>query len=186
MRRSRWVVVFGLALVAVAGFLLWSSTVGGASTLRNAVREPEATEAVQTLEAGLRAAAETDRLVFLHSSAPWCGWCGRLEAWLERDDIVPILSRDFVVVKIDVEETEGGQALMDLYTDGYKGVPVLVILDPDGAVLADSFTPDGRNIGSPQADWEIEHWNTMMRETARRITDADLEYMARTWAEDRG
>ncbi len=138
------------------------------------------------LEAGLQEAAATDRLVFLHSGAPWCGWCRRLEAWLERDDIAPIFSKDFVDVKVDVEEMSDGEALMDGYAPGYRGVPFLVILDADGRVLADSFAPNGRNIGSPIQEWEIEYWNQMMRQTARRITGDEIEYMARTLAEDRG
>jgi thiol-disulfide isomerase/thioredoxin len=143
-------------------------------------------KAAEVLAAGLQEAAATDRLVFLHSGAPWCGWCKRLERWLEREDIAPVFTRDFVAVKIDVDEMEGGKELMDRYTGGYRGVPFLVILGADGTVLADSFTPDRRNIGSPRAEWEIEHWNVMMRATVRRITDEEIAYMARTWAEDGG
>jgi thiol-disulfide isomerase/thioredoxin len=146
---------------------------------------PAVTEAQAALTAGLAEARRTDRLVFLHSGAAWCGWCKRLEVWLEREDIAPIFSRDFVAVKIDVEEMSGGQELMDSYTGGYDGLPWLAILDPDGTVIVNSIAPNGRNIGSPQAEWEIEHWNTMMRTAAKRITEDEIQYMAQTWAEDR-
>ncbi len=34
-------------------------------------------EAQQALNQALSQAEQTDRLVFLHSGAPWCGWCSR-------------------------------------------------------------------------------------------------------------
>jgi len=142
-------------------------------------------DADEVLATALAEAESTDRMVFLHSGAEWCGWCKRLERWLEREDIAPIFSKDFVEVKIDVEAMEGGQELMDSYTDGPAGLPWLAILEPDGTVVVNSYAADGRNIGSPQAEWEIEHWNTMMRTAAVRITEEEIQYMAKTWAEDR-
>lgn len=47
-------------------------------------------DAQAVLAAGLAEAAETDRLVFLHAGAEWCGWCKRLEAWMVREDVAPI------------------------------------------------------------------------------------------------
>ena len=142
-------------------------------------------DANEVLATALAEAERTDRQVFLHSGADWCGWCKRLEGWLVRDDIAPIFSKDFVEVKIDVEAMEGGQELMDSYTDGPAGLPWLAILQPDGTVVVNSYAPNGKNIGSPQAEWEIEHWNTMMRTAAVRITEEEIQYMAKTWAEDR-
>ena len=142
-------------------------------------------EAGKVLLAGLAEAEETDRLVFLHSGAPWCGWCKRLEAWLVREDIDAIFSKDFVAVKIDVDLMEGGEALIHSYNDGYGGVPWLAILNPDGSVVITSDHPEKGNIGSPRAEWEIEHWGTMMRTAARRITEEEIQLMALTLAEDR-
>lgn len=157
----------------------------GGPTSEGSAEVADQVEARRVLDAGLAEAAATARLVFLHSGAPWCSWCKRLELWLQREDIVPIFFKDFVDVKIDVEEMDGGWALMDGYADGYRGVPWLAILRPDGSVVVDSFAPNGRNIGSPRAEWEIEHWNTMMRAAAQRISEDEIEYMAETWAEDR-
>ena len=157
-----------------------------------AFAEPPTTTFVETqetareiLDEALAEAERTDRLVFLHSGAPWCGWCKRLERWLERDDITPIFLKDFVPVKVDVQEMIGGQQLMDSYTEGSAGLPWLAILNPDGSVVVNSIAPNGRNIGSPIDEWEIDHWNTMMRSAAKRITEEEILYMAETWAEDR-
>ena len=119
-----------LNLVLSSAFLLLTTACAQAEP--NADFEPaleeqasgEMVDAQAVLAAGLAKAAETDRLVFLHSGAEWCGWCKRMEAWMVREDIAPIFFKDFVDVKI----------------------------------------------GSPQAEWEIEYWNTMIRTVAKRIT----------------
>ena len=146
----------------------------------------EMPDAQAFLTAGLAQAAKTDRLVFLHSGAEWCDRCKRLEAWLVRKDIAPIFSKDFVDVRI-MEEMAGGPELINAYIgDRQGGFPWMAILDPDGNIIVTSNAPDGRNIGSPQAVWEIEHWNTMMRKAAKRITEEEIQYMGVTLAEGRG
>ena len=61
----------------------------------------------------------------------------------------------------------------------------MVILRPDLTKVMDSIDPERGNIGSPINEWEIEHWNTMMRASAQRITEDEILYMAETLAEDR-
>jgi hypothetical protein len=75
---------------------------------------------------------------------------------------------------------------MELLGGKDQGFPWLVILEADGSSIIDSTDPErGRNIGSPQAEWEIEHWNAMMRASAQRITEEEIQYMGETLAEDR-
>jgi hypothetical protein len=101
-----------------------------------------------------------------------------------REDIAPIFTKDFVDVKVD-EAMEGFAEVVDSLGGSGSGFPYLVILRPDGSAIIDSRDPERGNIGSPQADWEIEHWNTMMRASTQRITEDEIEYMGKTWAEDR-
>lgn len=102
-----------------------------------------------------------------------------------REDIAPIFDKDFVHVKI-AQEMEGFEAVIDAQGGGGSGFPWMVILRPDLTMVMDSKDPErGRNIGSPQADWEIEHWNVMMRASAQRITEEEIIYMGETLAEDR-
>ena len=102
-----------------------------------------------------------------------------------RESIAPIMNRYFVDVKIDVDRNIGGKALMDRFNGGYGGVPWLAMLAPDGTVIVDSVAPNGRNIGSPQAEWEIDHFRTMLRKAAPSITDEEVEVLAASLAEDR-
>lgn len=183
----------GLNLVLASAFLFLAAAC--AQEEPNADSEPALEEqapgdmmdAQAVLAAGLAEAAETDRLVFLHSGAEWCGWCKRLEAWMVREDIAPIFFKDFVDVKIDIDEMAGGGELIDSFKgEAAGGTPWMAFLNPDGTVVVTSNAPDGRNIGSPQAEWEIEYWNTMIRTAAKRITEEEIQYMGVTLAEDRG
>ncbi len=102
-----------------------------------------------------------------------------------REDIEPIFTKDFVEVKID-EAMGGFEELIDFLGGGGSGFPWLVVLRPDGGAVIDSRDPERGNIGSPITEWEIEHWNVMMRASVKRITEAEIEYMGETLAEDRG
>ena len=88
-------------------------------------------------------------------------------------------------MKIDVEELAGGRELINSLAGKNAGFPWLAILRADGTVVITSDDPDRGNIGSPRAKWEIEHWNVMMRVSVSRITEEEIQHMARTWAEDR-
>ena len=101
-----------------------------------------------------------------------------------REDISPIFTKDFVDVRID-EAMGGFEELMEILGGKGSGFPWLVILRPDGSTVIDSRDPERGNIGSPIAEWEIEYWNVMMRASVQRITEEEIEYMARTLAEDR-
>lgn len=102
-----------------------------------------------------------------------------------REDIAPIFDKDFVHVKI-AQEMEGFDELIEAQGGGSAGFPWMVILRPDLVPVIDSTDPErGRNIGSPQAEWEIDHWNAMMRASAKLITEEEIIYMGETLAEDR-
>ena len=92
-------------------------------------------------------------------------------------EIEQILGKDFVPVKIDMDRMLGAEAIGEKYVNSYGGVPWIVFLDADGELLADSFNEEGKNIGSPYADWEIEYFGVMMRQVARNISEAEIEAM---------
>ena len=101
-----------------------------------------------------------------------------------RDDIAPIFTKDFVSVRI-AQEMEGFKELVESLGGAGSGFPWLVILRPDRSIVIDSNAPRGGNIGSPIAEWEVDYWNVMMRASVKRITEDEIEYMAKTLAEDR-
>lgn len=143
--------------------------------------------AATVLEKGLAAAKRQEKRVFLHFGAPWCPWCHRLDDWMDRPDVAPLLAKDFVSVKIDTERNPGGQAMLDRYAGGEKksgGIPWYVILDGDGRRIADSFAkPGDENIGFPAADEEIAAFGVMLGKAATSMTAEDLDKLLATLRE---
>ncbi len=128
----------------------------------------------------LAAAARDGRQVLLHFGAPWCGWCHKLEAWMELPSVAPLLARQFVDCKIDVDRTQGGQELLAELSAGKSGgIPWFAFLDAEGRVLATSTGPEG-NTGFPAAPAEIAHFRGMLEQAAPRLQPQDVETLVRS------
>lgn len=124
-----------------------------------------------------RAKAENKR-VFLHFGAPWCGWCHKLEGWMERPEVAPLLAKQFVDLKIDTDRMTGGAEMLKAARKaaGLKeegGIPWFVLYDADGKPLANSEGPKG-NVGYPYQDDEIEFFVTMLEAARTNLADADI------------
>jgi thiol-disulfide isomerase/thioredoxin len=127
-------------------------------------------------QAALEEARREDKLVLLYASAPWCGWCHRLADLLAELD--PLLSRDYVPLKVDTERMQGGADLVArLRPQDSQGIPWMAIAKPDGRVLITSDGPNG-NIGRPASPEEAAHFMAMLGATERRLSEEDLAQIA--------
>lgn len=129
----------------------------------------------------VRAKAEGKR-VFLHFGAPWCGWCHRLEDWMDRPDVHELLSKEFVDLKIDTDRTVGGQAMLERMRGSKEGgIPWFVTLDADGKPLANSGDAK-TNIGFPAAPDEIERFRALLVKSCTKLTPDEITKVIETLA----
>jgi thioredoxin-related protein len=134
----------------------------------------------KVLQAGLEQAAKTDRLVFLHFGAPWCGWCHRLEDWMALPDVTATLGKEFVDVKIDIDRMDGGKEVLQRYNKtGKGGIPWFAFVDRQGKVLATSDGPKG-NIGFPYEEHEIVYFVKMLETTRQHLSPQDIERLEKS------
>jgi thiol-disulfide isomerase/thioredoxin len=147
----------------------------------------ETPSAEQVLAAAKVKAAAEQKTIFVHFGASWCGWCRRLDAFLDRADIKPVFEKYFVTAKLVVQENEKNKALENPGADallakwgGPAGLPYSVFLDANGALIVNSkrpsaLQPDGENIGYPSEPGEVDWFIEMMRKAAPKMSPDDLK-----------
>ena len=123
--------------------------------------------ASKVFEEGLAKASTEDKRVFLHFGAPWVRLVPQLDAFLARDDIAPILGREFVDVKLDLDRMTGADEILKRYNPVRReGFPGSCSSMPRGTAIVTSDGPKG-NIGYPATPEGIEHFIAMLKKAAR-------------------
>src|SRR5438045_6073586 len=99
----------------------------------------------EVLAAAKEKAAAEHRAIFVHFGASWCGWCKRLDAFLEQPDIKPVFEKYFVPVKLVVQESDKNKDLENPGADallkklgGPDGLPYSAFLDAQGVLIVNS------------------------------------------------
>jgi thiol-disulfide isomerase/thioredoxin len=137
-------------------------------------------DAERMLSAALERAKAGRKRVFLIMSASWCGPCRMLARFLAAHKAE--LEHHYVFVKLDVSRDEHADSLRARYEKGeHNGVPWYVILDDDGKPLVTSNTEaikeeyGGTNVGFPSSKAGIDHFVSMLKQTAPGLSAEALE-----------
>lgn len=145
------------------------------------------------LESAGAAAAAQHKSIFLIFHASWCGWCKKLDQFLETPEIKPVIDKYFVVAHLTVQEQGARKSLNNPEGDevmahaGGKdaGLPFFAFLDEKGETIANSIRPgEGndaeRNIGHPVKPQEVD-WFLIMVKKAAPAMSADEAKVLENW-----
>lgn len=137
--------------------------------------------------AGSYAKAKAEKKnVFLIFHASWCGWCKRMDAFMEMKEFKPIFDKYYVITHLDVLEQPDKKNLenpgaIDVLTKlgGEKaGLPYFAILDPEEKVVVDSLREvDGKkgdptkNTGHPMAPEEVAWFMEMLKRSSKMTAE---------------
>ncbi len=140
-------------------------------------------------------AALQGKNVLVVFTASWCGWCHRLDDFLEKTAPGAKVKSALEVVHITVleskekaaEETPGGLDLLKTLHGAGTGIPYFAIVDAKGKVLAVSNPNKDKekpgNIGYPASKEEIAHFMQMLKAGAPKLNAADLAEIEK-WLKD--
>jgi thiol-disulfide isomerase/thioredoxin len=155
--------------------VMWARSVAVALLTTAVVRPADTPSVARLLAAGRSEAASSHKLVFVSFGASWCGWCHRLDKFIDTPEIHAILDKYFVRVYVDIEEqgdkeslnNPGGEELRARLGGKRAGVPFFAFLDSNGEMLVNSMRPaEGKdpaaNIGYPNEPNEIDWFLTML------------------------
>jgi len=138
--------------------------------------QPERRSASKILKAAKARAKAENKRVFVHFGAPWCGNCHELEHWMAQADVAPLLAKEFVDCKIDIDRTKRGRALLDKTRTGEPGgIPWFAFFGPDGEKLIESNrASDGKNVGFPRGEANHVHVRKMLEAGTIHLTEDEI------------
>jgi thiol:disulfide interchange protein len=168
----------GLAIIAFAALV----SVATHQMVRAAEAAAEPT-ADSLVAAAVKKAEAEKKTVLIEFGASWCVWCRNFENFVKAPDAGPIITANFVVVNLTVQEegedkkaleNPGGERLMFTWGGARSGLPFYVFLDSKGQKIADSNgMPGGKNSGFPATPQEIDAFMSLIDKTAPRISPVD-------------
>jgi thiol-disulfide isomerase/thioredoxin len=176
LRQHRWRVPGGIALAAilvVAGAYNFAGraqaeivapklSIVDAANMPTPLPYPynESVDPMAEVNAALARAEENGKRVLIDLGGNWCGWCRLLAGVMELPEMRPLMAEHFELVTVDISSAAGkidrNLEIPERFgVEEIGGVPWMIVLAPDGAVLHSSYEVTDQNHETPQemADW---------------------------------
>lgn len=133
-------------------------------------------------------AKKENKKVLLMFHASWCGWCKRMDANMEKEEVKAYFDKSFVITHLTVLEAKdkkhlenpGAMQMMEKYKGGKSGIPYWLIFNSKGKLLADSRDEKGQNIGCPATEVEVVAFLAKLKKTTR-INKKEQEAVAKAF-----
>ncbi len=155
---------------------LWPDKTMDAKSLTAFLKQhlPPMPDVQRQLADALAKARRENKRVLVEQSAAWCGWCHVLAKYLDKHR--SLVEKDYVWITVDPRFKHGEEVIKKLRPKAEGGIPWVAILDADGKPLITSDGPEG-NMGYPAQPKEAEHFEKMLRTTARHLSDAEIKIL---------
>jgi hypothetical protein len=88
-------------------------------------------------------------------------------------DVAPLITKDFVTLKIDYDRSKGAREIEKKYVATEQGLPWFAFLDPTGRAIITSTGPKG-NVGMPWEPHEVGHFKTLLETAKKHLTDEEI------------
>jgi hypothetical protein len=120
------------------------------------------------LDAALKQASAENKLVFLKSGFPECGWCRIFDKYHSTPAVKEILEKYYVIAAIDTSYMPDGTSVFKQFAE--PGAPSWVIITPDKKVIVND-----NNVGYPAEPTEVDWYVKALRKATPAITDAEVD-----------
>jgi hypothetical protein len=160
-------------------FCLWILVICSSTALGEPFSEPDAPaiDSQARLDDALKQARAEQKRVFILETGENCGHCIFMARFLER--YKSTLSKDFIVLAIERRQDGVKDPVISRIRAGKPGgIPWSAILDENGTVLTTSNKPDGKNLGFPHEQPDIDYFIEMLKTKSGRISRSELNEMA--------
>lgn len=134
----------------------------------------EPVDANELINRAKERAAKEGKSIFVRLGAPWCGWCHKLDDYIYQPDVMAVLEKHFVLVKVDMDRARNAKSVAGELGGGSNGIPWFTMLDAEGKKLITSDGSEG-NIGYPTTDADFAHFRSMLTKAGKKITPTEVD-----------
>jgi FimV-like protein len=134
------------------------------------------------LDIGLSQARAEGKGVHLEFGAPWCGCSRMLDRTMNDPEVVRVLSRHLVLVRVRCDKSAGYEELIKRLGSGT--ISPIWFLDADGVKVPGTDNPFSPNVGFPASPKSRAAYTKALRLACPKMTDDEAALVARKFREN--